>query len=183
MINRAVLASVLALVALMAGVSLSSAQQGDAAAAPPFVLSMEDLQFRIADATFVSEYQGANGSSFKETQMDQYRGLVLTVEVRKPAGKELTLVAQDISLHYNYGTSSDVAGCFGLSAYSAEKDADRAMSLYPGGYGRSATGLSTTKASVVYVDMFFQNMEPSTSQLHLFIAQPVGASFETTGWE
>ncbi len=181
MISRLATTMIVAFLALAGGVSISLAQQ-ERASEPPLALQVKDVQFRIVGATFVSKLQALN-VRFSESKMDRYRGLVLTVEIKKAPGSELALVAQDLPLHYRYGTKSDVAQCQGLSTFSKQEDVDRAMSLYTQGLGRSSTGLSTTKAGIVYVDMFFQFMEPETSELHLFVAQPVGAAFETTGWE
>jgi len=165
---------------LAGGVSLWAQQERTDEPSPP--LRLKDVQFRIVGAAFVSKLE-ATDARFTETQLDLYRGLVLTVEIKKAPGSELTLVAQDLPLHYRYGTKSDVARCQGLSTFSKQQDVDRAMSLYPGGLGRSTTGLSTTKAGTVYVDMFFQYMEPETSELYLFLAQPASAVFETEGWD
>lgn len=181
MTKRLATAMVVAFLVLAGGVSLSLAQQ-ERANEPPLPLQIKDVQFRIVEATFVNKLETAD-ARFEETELDLYRGLVLTVQVKKAAGSELTLVAQDFPLHYRYGAKSDVARCEGLSTFSKQEDVDRTMSLYPGGLGRSSTGLSTTKAGTIYVDMFFQFMEPDTSELYLFVAQPVGATFETTGWE
>ena len=181
MTSRIATAIVLAALALAGGGSFAPAGAGQPSG-PPLLLPVEDVHFRIVGATFVSELQGTS-TRFQETRLEKYRGLVLTVEIKKTPGEQLTLVAQDLALHYRYGTNSDVASCYGLSTFSKEEDTDRAMNLYRAGWGRTTTGLSTTKLGVVYVDMFFQNMEPETSDLFLLVAQPVGAYFKTSGWK
>jgi hypothetical protein len=57
------------------------------------------------------------------------------------------------------------------------------MALYSQGWGQSTTGLATTKSGIVYIDVFFQNMEPNTSDLYLFMAQPTGAHYTSQGWK
>jgi hypothetical protein len=151
------------------------------AADPPLAFPANDVSLRIVGATFVTKLEGMT-NRFEESEPDEYRGLVLTVEVRKPAGEEVTFIGQDFTLHYRYGDSSDVSPCNGLSTFSAEKDVDRQMKLFRR-VGRVTTGLSTTQAEIVYVDMFFQYMEAETSDLYLFVAQDSGASFRTSGWK
>ena len=166
--------------ALVCGVSLALAQQRGASE-PPLMFPVNDVKLKIIGATFVTKVQGVS-NRFEETQLDKFRGLVLTLEVTKPAGRELTFVAQDFNLHYYYGEKSDVSRCQGLSTFSTQQDVDRPMKLVKN-VGRMSTGISTVKAETVFVDLFFQFMEPDTSKLHLFVAQPVGTSFQTTGWK
>jgi hypothetical protein len=170
---------VVALLALGAGFPAISVAQSDG---PPNILAVGKLKIQIVGATFMAKMTGAN-ASYEETQPDNFRGLVVTLQVKKPAGEELTFYAQDFVLHYRFGKQTDVARCQGLSTFSTQQDADRTMMLYRTGIGSLSTGLATTKADVVYVDLFFQYMEPGTSDIHLFIAQPVGASFKTDGWK
>jgi len=181
MITRAKMIALAAALIVVCGVYLAFAQWGGASQ-PPLCLAVKDVKLRIVEATFVTKLEGVS-SRFEEQKPDQFRGLVLTIEVKKPAGGDLTLVAADYALHYRYGDSSDVAPCHGLSTFSTRKDEDRPMNLFKSGYGRTTTGLSTTKAETVFVDVFFMNMEPETSEIHLLVAQPVGATFRTTGWK
>jgi hypothetical protein len=109
--------------------------------------------------------------------------MVLTVKITKPAGEELTLPCQDLVLHYRFGQKSDVARCYGISAFSTDQGVDRAMRLSAQGNFSSSTGVATTKSGTVFVDIFYQYMEPETHELYLTIAQPVGAYFETPGWK
>lgn len=151
-------------------------------APPPFMTDLGSLDIEIVGATFVAKLDGVN-ARFEESQSDMFRGLVLTLRIKKPAAQELTLVAQDLALHYSYGRGVDVAKCQGLSAFSSQRDVDRPITLYRLGLGRVTTGIATTKSDVVFIDAFFQYMEPGTSDLFLFVAQPVGASFKTNGWK
>ena len=171
---------VVILLALVCGVSLSLAEQQEANK-PPLAFPVKDVKLKIVGATFVSRLQGVS-KRFEATRPEKFRGVVLTVEVRKPAGMELTFVAQDFNLHYRYGAKSDVSRCQGLSTFSVQKDIDRPMKLI-NNVGRMSTGISTVKAKIVFIDLFFQYMERDTSKLHLFVAQPVSASFQTKGWE
>ncbi len=66
--------------------------------------------------------------------------------------------------------------------FSKSQDVDRPMKLIRNA-GSMTTGTSTIKGSTFYMDLFFQNMEPDTRDLHLFVAQPVGASFSAKGWK
>lgn len=136
----------------------------------------------IEAANFVAELQGVN-ASFKELQPDKYRGLVLTLRVRKPPDEPLTIHAQDLALHYRFGTKQDVARCTGISAFSLTRDAERRIVFLAQGLGAMATAVNTTKATEVFVDLFFQGMEPDTSELDLRAAHPIGARHVTRGWK
>jgi hypothetical protein len=148
----------------------------------PLVFPSDSVNLKIVNAVFLKTLQGID-ARFDETEPDKYRGLVITVEVTKPAGEALELRAQDITLHYHYdGDEYDVAPCQGLSTFSAEQMIDRPMNLFKI-RGTARTGIATMSAQKLYIDMFFQYMEPTTSDIHLMVAQPVGASFVTDGWE
>jgi len=149
---------------------------------PSDVFDLSKVNFQIVDATFVTKLDSQK-AQFAETKPDQYHGLIVTLRIAKTAGEELTLTCQDIALHYRYGQQSDIARCYGLSSYTTRQDEDRAMALYSQGWGKSITGPVATKSDTVYIDLFFQNMEPETSDLYLFMAQPTGAHFTTPGWK
>ncbi len=168
------------LLALVVGCSARAVAQDQK---PPQTIDLSTLKFEIVDATFVKELAGVNAHFSMATNADKYRGLVLTLKVTKPAGEELKIACVDIVLHYRYGQKTDVTRCYGLSTYSTQPDSDRAMALYASGIGSSTTGLATTKASTVFIDVFFQGMEPETSDLYILIAQPVGTYFKTGGWK
>ena len=148
---------------------------------PPMAFNVKEVTIRIVSATFVSSLEGVNARYNDESS--KYRGLVLTVEVKKSADSVLTCFSQDFTLHYRYGNQSDIVRCVGMSTFSAQQDVDRPMTFFASGQGRAATGLSTTKLSTLYLDLFFQGLEPETSDVHLLVAQPIGASFKTTGWK
>jgi hypothetical protein len=148
----------------------------------PDLVDLKKVNLAVVEAYFVTKLHGGV-TRFEETKPDKYRGLVLTLKITKPAGEPLSLREADLVLHYRRGSSSDVARCFGLSGFSTSRDVDRPMSLHQNGTGMSETGPATTKAETIYVDVFFQYMESDTSELHLLVAQPVGASFTTKGWK
>jgi hypothetical protein len=149
---------------------------------PPDVFDLGKVRLQIVDATFVTKLDSEK-AQFAESKPDQYHGLVVTLQITKAAGDEVTLTCQDIALHYRYGINADVARCYGLSSYTTRQDEDRVMALYSQGWGKSTTGPAATKNGTVYIDVFFQNMEPTTSDLYLFIAQPTGAHFVSQGWK
>ncbi len=149
---------------------------------PPDVFDLSKVKLQIVDATFVTKLDSEK-AHFSESKPDQYHGLIVTVLVTKAIGEEVTLTCQDIALHYRYGNGSDVARCYGLSNYSIQQDVDRSLALYSQGWGQSTTGPATTNSGTAYIDLFFQNMEPNTSDLYLFIAQPTGAHFISQGWK
>jgi len=155
---------------------------GSAAKAAPRLLALDSLKLQIVDAMFVTKLTGLN-AAFQEGQPEKFRGLVVTLRIEKKPGEAVELCAQDLTLHYRYGTKNDVAICHGLSTFSAEEKVDRPMKLFAKGYGYSSTGPSTSRAPVVYVDLFFMFMEPNTSDIHLCVARPTGASFQTQGWK
>jgi len=148
----------------------------------PGLLDLGKVKLEIVSATFVRELKG-NNASYAETRPEKFRGMIATLKVQKPAGAELTLNAPDLVLHYTYGAKADVARCYGLSGFSTMLEVDRPMNLFIHGSGGVSTGVSTIRASVVYVDAFFQHMEPDTAELHLLVAQPAGAFFKTDGWK
>lgn len=138
--------------------------------------------FKIIGAHFVEEYQGIN-EKFETQDAVKFRGVILTVEVKKKPDEVLTLFAPDFSLHYYYGDSFDVVQCYGISGFSTARDTDRPMTFFWGGYGKIPTGLATTKGKKIYVDLFFRDLEPDISNLYLFLGAPVGKPFDSGGWK
>jgi hypothetical protein len=149
---------------------------------PPETMDLNKVSFQIVDAAFVTKLAGGS-NEFDESNPGKYHGLIVTVRITKQAGAELTVACQDIALHYRFGENSDIARCYGLSSFSTQQNEDRVMALYTQGWGRSTTGPAATTSGTVYIDVFFQNMEPNTSDLYLFIAQPTGAHFISQGWK
>ena len=147
----------------------------------PGEASLEELSFKVVSTEFVTELQGTN-QSFETKDANAFRGLLVTVEIKKPAGKQVTLFGPDFSLHYYFGDKFDVVQCYGMSWFSTAKDTDRPMTMLGGGYGRTQTGPASSKAGKVYIDLFFQDLEPQTSELFLFVGQPVVKPFATKGW-
>mgnify|MGYP001047854635 CR=1 FL=1 len=170
-----------ALIGLTGG--LAEAQLLIAKESAPDVINLVKVKIQLVSDVFVKELKGVNASFAMGEDARKYRGLILTLKVEKPAGESVTLNAQDLVLHYRYGEKSDIAPCNGVSAFSVQRDLDRPMRLFRRGRGGSSTGASTIRATEVYVDLFFQYMEPDTSDLHLLVAQPIGASFKSKGWK
>jgi hypothetical protein len=147
----------------------------------PGEIEVRDCRFEILDTRFVTELDGLL-RRFEETEPDEYRGMVMTVRITKPAGHKLTFHAADIALHYYYSSDDyDVAPCQGISLFSTTRAADRQMRLSRG-WLEISTSDRTTEARTVYCDLFFQNMESGTSDCWLTIAQPVGAYYRSRGW-
>jgi hypothetical protein len=180
---RTGLIAFVALVAMGSLLALSARSQSKyAEVRAPDVLDVGRLDISIVDAVFVKKLDAVN-AQFEESKPDTFHGLVLTLKVEKPADDPLTLYGQDLSLHYRHGEKTDVLPCQGVSGFSSSLEVDRPMQLSQSGYVSSTTGVQTRKADAVYVDVFFQYLEPDTTDVHLLVAQPVGASFETDGWQ
>jgi len=176
------------LLVLTAGVFFLSWGAGDSYAAGevsdiPMGTDMSKVKIEIVDEIYIKQLDAVNATFDMGDEADKYRGLVLTLRIHKPAGEELRLNAQDLCLHYRYGDKSDIAPCSGLSSFSTQKEMDRTMSLFKSNRGSSSTGTSTMKTDVLYVDIFFNYMEPDSSDLHLLVAQPVGAYYKSKGWK
>ncbi len=148
----------------------------------PAVVPLAELRLEIAAASFVTELEGDDGP-FREARPDTFHGLVVTVRVGKPAGRELTLHPGDLVLHYRRsGGAYDVTPCTGISSFSTRPDAPRTMRFFANGFGRVATDDAGRRAEQLFVDLFFGSMEPDTGELFLLVAQPTGARFATQGW-
>ena len=145
---------------------------------PPDMLVASELGIEIAGEQFVAEIQGVN--STLSNNSSEYRILVLTLKITKSAGLPLTLEAPDWVLHYYYENGTDVAPCQGVSYFSTMAGADRPMRV--GNREKSSTQAATTASDEVYVDLLFGGMEASTGQMHLLLAQPIGASFNSNGY-
>lgn len=165
--------------AVLVGLTAHRSEGDDAQA--PGVFPAEECGVAIVGQAFVRELT-AEDAQFTESQADKYRGLILTLKITKPADLPLTLHAQDLPLHYRYGESYDVTTCMGLSAFSTIANTERAMQLSSSSYVKSTTGAATTQAETVYVDAFYQYMEPTVSELEVLVARPVGAQAKSGGW-
>jgi len=146
----------------------------------PHSIDLGRTSFKIVEINFLRELDAVN-ANFKQSS-DRYRGIVITLEVKKQRSQPLKLYIQDFSLHYYYGESSDVAPCLGISGFSSDVAVDRPMYLSKSGRHSSETGVATSKAETVYVDLFFGSMESNTSELHLLVAQPHVPPYTTRGW-
>ena len=184
-LGRNVLHRIPWLVVIVVGLALAGLGRGEAASqggGAPGVMDLEKVKVEIVEATFVTELDGGK-AQYKERQPDKYRGMLLTLRVTKPAGMPLKLFAPDLVLHYWRGEQAEVSRCFGLSAFSAEQGMDRPMRLFRLGYGLTVTGQATVKAGVLYVNAFFDNIEPDIREMHVLVTQSVGATLATNGWQ
>ena len=175
-------ATVLAItcVCLLANCKFSHSQTNTSSDVPGAV-DRGRISAKVVEVKYVTQLEGVN-ARYKQDKPEMYRGLVLTLEVTKPAGEELKLYAQDFSPHYAYEGGFDIAPCQGISTFSTEKEADRPFILSTAGRGCASTGTTTTRACKLYVDLFFDMMESSTRKLHLMLARPASPAFETRGW-
>jgi hypothetical protein len=148
----------------------------------PGMLDLTKVKVSIHDVVFVTELSGTNGT-YKEKQPEKYHGVVITLRITKDVASSLTIHAQDLVLHYRRGEDNyDVAKCIGLSVFSSSLDVDRPMTFFDSGLGKMTTGAAMQKADVVYIDAFYQFMEPETREIYLLVAQPAGLSLRTHGW-
>lgn len=161
--------------------ALGDKDNGPANRTAPGRLNTDDVVIRAVRAEFVAELQGSR-QSFTTPEPTQYRGVVVTLEIKKPANQPFAVFAPDISLHYYFGDKFDVLQCQGISGFSTERNTDRPMTFFEVGYGRSSTGQATAKADKIYVDVFFRDLEPSTGDIYVFFGQPLGAALRTNGW-
>jgi len=149
----------------------------------PGALDLRNLNIEVVGTRFVKELTAAN-ASYRQPRPDKFRGLLLTVRIRKPRGRALILYTQDFSVHYTYaGTKFDVAPCQGISAFSTRRTANRPLRLSAQCRLSSSTDAAAMRADTVYVDLFFDFFERDTSELHLVVGRPVGAPLKTSGWK
>jgi len=152
------------------------------ASAIPGAIDLAKIRFEIMKSMFVDKLEGVN-ASYTENQPEKFRGLILTVRITKPAGESLTIHGPDLDLHYYHGETYDVLNCQGLSGFSKTMDVDRPMRLWSTGIGSVATGTSTQDSDILYIDVFYQYLEPDTKEVFLMIAQPTGLRYQTNGWK
>lgn len=150
----------------------------DKGAALPGAIDVRAVSFEIEGAKFVEQITGLNGT-FRHNEPDKFRGLVLTVRITKPAGVEFVLHPADFALHYYHGNIPDVAPCHGMSFFSQKREDERQLMFFQSGFGKMT---SQSESRTVYLDLFFNGMEPDTGEMHLFVAQPVGARYVSSGW-
>ena len=178
--------ALLLVVLLTLGIAVTTSAQHVEQKNAPDVLDLDRVGLRIVDVFYAKELKGVN-ASYEQKSPEKYRAILVTVEVTKPAGEELTLYAQDFSLHYYYTdegeTESDIAPCQGISVYSTSLKVDRPLYLSRQGRKSSTTGTASTKEETIYVDLFFDYFEPTTSEIYLMVARPVVAPFKTEGWQ
>ena len=147
----------------------------------PGIVDMSKIKIDIVAARFVTRLEGVNGYRYEAQKPEEYRGMVAVLRIQKPAGMPVKLTVQDLAMHYTYGGDTDISPCRGLSVFSTDRNVDRPMNFFKH-FGGVKTAVASSEASVVYVDAFFDFMEPTTRDLHLAVAQPTGAYFRASGW-
>ncbi len=154
----------------------------------PYVSSPRDVTMEIVEIRYVDSVPGVDGNSMRipSEHSAKFRVAVVTVKVRKPIGKRLTLAAADLTLHYNHGASQEVAPCEGMSGFSRKIDDERGIKLFRGqgpGWIKQSTGIRLTDLSEVYFDAVFSLIEPQIREVWLYVAQPaMSKPFTTNGW-
>ena len=164
--------------------SSASASPAQALSQVPGTTSLKGLRLDVVGVRFLTQLTGDNADFNQTDDLDKYRGAVVTLKVTKPAGTELTLHAADLPIHYWRGQREayDVLPCHGMSSFSTDANADRAMSLYAGSWGKQATEAGTTAAPVIYVDLFYELIEPDISRIYILFARQIGNGLKTAGW-
>lgn len=143
----------------------------------------------IAEIKYVDRVEGQGGVTLKvpPDRLNQFRIAFVTIRVKKPAGKAITVAAADLTLHYNHGGSQEVAPCEGISTFSKNLDDERPLTIYRQsgpGWVKQTTSLRSTEATEVYFDALFHLIEPEIREVWLCVAQPTTErGFLTSGWQ
>ncbi len=170
--------------ALIVGGILLTAAVVYAVVSAPGVFPTSDCEMKITGMDFRSKVEATDGS-MKEDEPEKFQFAVVTFKIDKPANRDLTLHAADITLHYRReGENYDVAPCEALSSFTTGKDEDRTLNM-PAvegpGWVKVKTGAGARKATTIYCDAVFAKIEPDAEKFWLSIGQPVTPMFES-GW-
>jgi len=188
MLARSLRFGVILPVMIAAAYVLGMASNAAAQTECPYLILSRDVTLEIAEIKFIDQVQGVDGNSLRvpTEQQDKFRLALVTIRIKKPAGKRLTVAAADFTLHYNHGSSQEVAPCEGISTFTRNLDDERGMKLFRGagpGWVKQTTGLKATEASEIYMDAVFHLIEPEIREVWLCVAQPVTEKcFLTNGW-
>ncbi len=147
----------------------------------PKAIDFSAVKMEIANAEFVTKLEGQT-STYNAQDDGEYRALLLTIKVTKPAGTVLAIEAPDLCIHYYFGEDDDVVPCRGLSSFSTALESDRPLRLFERGYGETETQKYSTNADTVYFDAVFTMLEPNVSDVYLFVGKQV-AEVHTEGWK
>ena len=130
----------------------------------PALFNVNTFRAEIVDTMFCKEVIGENGT-YKVGDDDKYRAIIVTLCITKPVKTPITIYASDLSLHYRYGDSFDVAPCYGLSNFSRDLEVDRSIRFSEKCRAKKSTGTATLRSDKFYVDAVFAGMEPDTREL------------------
>lgn len=179
------LAFLVGLLLVLSGSYMSEAAGQDC----PYNLGTEDVEMEIVNIIFTDHVPGVTGNrmTVEGERLEKFRIAIVTVKVKKPAGKRLSVAAADLTLHYEAGSTLDVAPCEGLSTFSQVMDMDRPINL-PSvagpGWVKQTTGARCTQADEVYFDATFRGIEPEIGKVWLCVGQPTTTTpFISRGWK
>ncbi len=178
--NRRLTAVLIAL-----AISLAAALVYAAVSAPGF-FDTSGSTAKIVDIRFLPKVEASDGS-MTENDPEKYHFAVVTFRIDKPANRDVTLHAADVTLHYRRaGDEYDVSPCEALSSFTTGKDEDRTLNM-PAvegpGWVKVKTGAGAHKSTIVYADAVFAKIEPDARQFWLGLSQPATPAFQSEGWE
>jgi hypothetical protein len=153
----------------------------------PLTVSLKECKVSVCSVVFSKRIDGIDGNHIAPTEPDKYRVAFVTVRIDKPPGREVTVAACDLSLHYVHGSQPEATICEGMSVFSLGEDDERAMKLPQmsgPGFVKQTTGPKAAQAKTVYFDAVFAGIEPDIGDVWLCLAQPVSPTPVTTsGWK
>ena len=153
----------------------------------PAFLNLETCKVAVVNARFVSDLQGVD-FKIKESNVEKYRLLIVTLSLDKPEGMAVTLPCADLTLHYKRQNDAfDVAPCEGLSNFTVSKDEDRGLLCGapnggPGWTKVKTQGPASRAATTIYVDALFGKVESDVTNVWVCVGQP-STGHEVKGWE
>jgi hypothetical protein len=166
--------------------ALSAAASSARAEDVPLVVSLDEYKVTICSVVFAKRIEGIDGNHVSPKEPDQFRIAFVTIRIDKQPGRELTIAACDLSLHYVHGSEREAAICEGISVFSLGENDERAMKLPQmsgPGFVKQTTGPKAAAAKTVYIDAVFAGIEPNIGDVWLCLAQPITTKpFRTTGW-
>jgi hypothetical protein len=152
----------------------------------PLHLSLRECRVSVCSVVFAKRIDGIDGNYVSPKEPDKFRVAFVTVRVDKPAGRELTVAACDLSLHYKHGTQLEATICEGMSQFSMGENDERAMKLPQmtgPGFVKQTTGPKAAQSETVYFDCVFAGIEPDIGDVWLFVGQPVSTTpISTNRW-
>ena len=170
--------------------SLGQTLAGGAQNEAPALLFDRSVGFRaeLVDMRFAESVEGSERSiAVTDESIDEYRMVIATIRIEKPADTELTLPCADITLHYYHGGTPDVSPCLGMSNFSTVLETDRELEVRPAnsgpGFLKKTTLARASEAATVFVDAIFGSMESDTREAWIAIGQTDAvAPYISEGW-